>query len=120
MKIKWESNSRAKALADDGKIDSEDIIKHTTTDNFPMGMATVRIQNVRQQKPHVVIHIKGKSKSRQLPHSSTAYSWATTCRVTLAGAWGDTMCSNGDLCEELNWLDVHNVVTRVEKALETE
>jgi len=108
MKIKWESNSRAKALADDGKIDSEDIIKHTTTENFPTGMATVRIQNVRQQKPHVVIHIKGNPR------------WASVCRVTLAGAWGDTMCSNGDLCEELNWLDVHNVVTRVKKALETE
>jgi len=28
------------------------------------------------------------------------------------------MCSNGDLDEDLNWLDVHNVVTRVKEVMD--
>jgi len=117
IKLKWEKNSRALTLAAQGKIKDEDIIPRTTTDNFPDDVATVRIQRVREKKPHVVIHIKGGAKSRQLPYYSGTHSWATTCRVTLAGAWGDTMCSNGDLDEDYTWQDVHNVVTEVKTAM---
>ena len=50
MKIKWESNSRAKALASEGKIKSEDIIPRTTTDNFPTDAVTVRMANMSKKK----------------------------------------------------------------------
>ena len=119
MKIKWESNSRAKALVADGKISDEDVIAHCTTDEFPADAATVRIQRVREKNPHVVVHIRGKSKGKQNIWNGNAYESANTCRVTVSSHWGaDTMCSNGDLDEDLNWLDVHNVVARVKEVME--
>ena len=68
---------------------------------------------------HVVIHIRGKSKQRTYSWNNTTYECASTCRVSVASQWGtDTMCSNGDLDEDLNWLDVHNIVTRVKEAMD--
>ena len=117
MKINWERNSRVLGLAAQGKIKDEDILPRSTTGDFPDDAATVRIQRVREKKPHVVIHIKGKAKSRQLPWSSQNHTWAATCRVTLAGAWGDTMCSNGDLDEDYTWQDVHDTVEEVKEVM---
>ena len=117
MKIKWERNSRVLSLVAQGKIKGEDIIPRSSTADFPKETATVRIQRVAEKKPHVVIHIKGAAKSRQPLYSSQNHTWATTCRVTLAGAWGDTMCSNGDLDEDYSWQDVHNVVEEVKEVM---
>jgi len=120
MKIKWESNSRAKALADDGKIDREDIIKRTTTDNFPLETATVRLHRVRDKIPYVTLHIRGKAKGRT-NYAGNTYTYAPTCRVNMGGMYSpETMDSNGELGADLTWLDVHNLVTRVKEALEIE
>ena len=107
MKIKWERNSRALSLVSQGKIKNEDILPRSTTDDFPADAATVRIQKVKEKNPHVVVHIRGKSKGKQNVWNGNVYESANTCRVTVSSHWGaDTMCSNGDLDEDLNWLDV--------------
>ena len=119
MIIKWEKNSKVDRLAAEGKISDEDVIARTQTDKFPADAATVRIQKVKEKNPHVVVHIRGKSKGKQNIWNGNAYESANTCRVTVSSHWGsDTMCSNGDLDEDLNWLDVHNVVTKVKEAME--
>jgi hypothetical protein len=109
------------ALAANGKIDYEDIIDRTTTDNFPAEAATVRMQKLSDKVPCTVVHIRGKSKQRKLWNGSGTYECAMTCRVTLAGIWGGQffgMSSNGELDEDLTWLDVHNIVNRVKEAME--
>ena len=116
MIIKWEKNSRVNRLAAEGKISDEDVIARTQTDKFPVDAATVRIQNVKSKNPHVVVHIRGKLKGKQNLWNGNAYECANTCRVSVAPT--DTMCSNGDLDEDLNWLDVHNIVTRVKEVME--
>ena len=119
MELKWERNSRALSLMAEGKISDEDVIARTQTDKFPADAATVRIQKVNENNPHVVVHIRGKSKTKQNVWNGNAYESANTCRVTVSSHWGaDTMCSNGDLDEDLNWLDVHNVVVRVKEVME--
>ena len=110
MKIKWENNSRVTDLVNQGKIDFKDVIERTTTDNFPIEAATVRLAMVREEKPFVTVHIRGKLKKR------TYGSHASTCRVNMGGPCGG-MESNGELCEDLAWIDVHNVVEKVKEAL---
>jgi len=120
MKVKWEKNSRALALAANGKIDYEDIIDRTTTDNFPAEAATVRMQKLSDTVPCTVVHIRGKAKQRAYWSGGT-YVCAMTCRVNLAGIWGGQpfgMSSSGELDEDLTWLDVHNIVNRVKEAME--
>lgn len=120
MEVKWESNSRVKSLVRGGKIKIEDVIPHTTTDNFPAGAATVRLARVREQNPHVTVHIRGKSRQRPYWNGGT-YECASTCRVNLGGHWQGTpnekMDSNGELDKNLTWLDVHNVVTNVKEVM---
>ena len=122
MKIKWEKNSRVLALANAGKISDEDIIARTTTDNFPAGMATVRMAKVAEKTPHVTVHIRGKSKKRTYGHPTTlqTYECATTCRVNFSNVWSGQdfgMSSNGELDSDLTWLDVHNAVEGVKETL---
>ena len=120
MKIKWERNSRALSLLAQGKIKDEDILPRSRTDEFPAEAATVRMQKLSDKVPHTVIHIRGKSAQKQLWNGGT-YECASTCRVTLAGIWGGQpfgMSSNGELDEDLTWLDVHNIVNRVKEAME--
>jgi len=117
MKLKWESNTRVKYLADTGKIDRADIIKRTTTDNFPCETATVRLHRVRDKIPYVTLHIRGKVKSSSTYNGNT-YVYAPTCRVNMGGMHSpETMDSNGELAEDLTWLDVHNVVTKVKEVM---
>ena len=120
MKVKWERNSRTLALATDGKIDYEDIIDRTTTDNFPAEAATVRMAQLSKKSPNVTVHIRGKSRQRPYWNGGT-YECASTCRVNLGGEWqgkrNTAMDSNGELDEGLNWLDVHNIVTEVKEAM---
>ena len=117
--IKWERSSRAISLANQGKIKSEDVIKRCRTDEFPPEAATVRMQKLSDKIPHVVVHIRGKSKHRKL-WDGHDYECASTCRVTLANTWGGQffgMSSNGELDEDYDWQDVHNVVTEVKEAM---
>ena len=119
MIIKWEKNSRVSRLAAEGKISDEDVIARCRTDEFPAETATVRIQRVRDKTPSVTIHIRGKSKQKTL-WNGHAYECANTCRVTLAGIWGGQsfgMSSNGELAEDYDWQDVHNVVEEVKEAM---
>ena len=103
----------------EGKVSDEDVIAHCRTDEFPADAATVRIQKVKDKNPHVVVHIRGKSRTTPNIWNGNAYESANTCRVTVSSHWGaDTMCSNGDLDEDLNWLDVHNIVTRVKETMD--
>jgi hypothetical protein len=121
MKIKWERNSRALGLAAQGKINDEDIIPRTTTDNFPPEVATVRMQKLADKVPHVVVHIRGKSKQKQNVWNGNAYESASTCRVTLANVWGGAyfgMSSNGELDKDYDWHDVHKVVEEVKETLD--
>ena len=107
-------------LVNRGKIDFEDVIERTQSANFPAGAATVRLRMVREKKPFVTVHIRGKSDIRTRPWGS--YDYAPTCRVNFGGHWQGTpnefMDSNGQLEEGLTWLDVHNVVERTKQALE--
>lgn len=117
IKLKWEKNSRALTLAAQGKIKDEDIIPRTTTDNFPAEAATVRLSKVNDKVPFVTIHIRGKSKQRTNSWNNFTYECAETCRVNLGGYYDNAMCSNGNLDEDYNWQDVHNVVTEVKTAM---
>ena len=119
MIIKWEKNSRVSRLAAEGKISDGDVIARCRTDEFPAEVATVRMQKLSDKVPHVVVHIRGKAKPRQLWNGQT-YECAMTCRVTLAGIWGGQffgMSSNGELDEDYDWQDVHDIVTRVKEAM---
>jgi len=117
MKLKWESNTRVKHLADMGKIDRADIIERTTTDNFPLETATVRLHRVKDKIPYVTLHIRGKIKGSNTYNGNT-YIYAPTCRVNMGGMHSpETMAPNGELAEDLTWLDVHNVVTKVKEAM---
>ena len=86
MKLKWESNSRTKHLADMGRIDHEDVISRTTTNEFPVDAATVRMRQLSEKVPHVTIHIRGKATSKSMWNGRT-YECAPTCRINLGGSW---------------------------------
>ena len=118
MNIKWEKNSRVNRLLAEDKIHDEDVIARCRTDEFPAEMATVRIQRVKDKTPSVTVHIRGKSKQRTL-WNGHAYECANTCRVNIADDWKTgTMSSNGELDEDYDWQDVHNIVTRVKEAMD--
>jgi hypothetical protein len=118
MNIKWEKNSRVNRLLAESKISENDVIARCKTDEFPPEMATVRIQRLKDKTPSVTIHIRGKSKKQKL-WNGYAYEGANTCRVNIANDWKTgTMSSNGELDEDYNWQDVHDVVTRVKEAME--
>ena len=120
MKIKWERNSRALSLVVQGKINDEDIIPRTTTDKFPAEMATVRMQRLNEKVPHLTLHIRGKLRQNKL-WNGHAYEYAKTCRVGIvgsnAGIAQGSMYSNGELDENLSWLDVHNAVIKARKTM---
>ena len=102
MQIKWESNSRVKNLAGQGKIDPEDIIKRTQTNNFPAESATVRMAKVREQEPLVTIHIRGVGTKRT--NSFNNYSWISSpvMRVNFGGGWNECLSEVEILATALN------------------
>ena len=112
MKLKWERNTRVMDLLSQGKIHPDDIIHRTTTDKFPFESATVRMHKVREKKPFVTNHIRGKATQSQW-----GGYYGPTCRINLGGPYNGGMCPNGDLDESLSWLDVHNVVEEVKGTL---
>ena len=118
MNIKWENNSRVQRLYAEGKINQEDIIKRTQTERFPVEAATVRIQRVKDKTPTVTIHIRGKSKMQKNSWNNFTWDAANTCRVNISNDWKTgTMSSNGELDEDYDWQDVHNIVVRVKRAM---
>tara|TARA_Y100000004_G_scaffold166149_1_gene197630 strand:+ start:1457 stop:1813 length:357 start_codon:yes stop_codon:yes gene_type:complete len=117
MRILWESNSRSKHLAATGKINGGDIISRMKTSDFPSEAATVRMHKPREKKPSVTLHIRGKVKHIKNPHGYT-YANIHTCRVNFGGRFGETMCSNGLLDEDLTWQDVHDLVVKVKNVMD--
>jgi len=122
MKIKWESNSRVKFLEAQGKIKSSDIIPRTRTYDFPAGVVTVRMARMKDKVPAVTLHIRGKSRLRTYSWNKDTYECASTCRVNFGGSWqgklNTAMDSNGELDENLTWLDVHNAVEEVKEVMD--
>ena len=118
MKIKWESNSRVQNLAGQGKIDPEDIIKRTQTNNFPAETATVRMAKVREQEPWVTIHIRGAGVKRT--NNFNNYSWiaAPVMRVNF-GSWANEYCVSGELDGRYDFADVDQVVKEVATILKS-
>ena len=74
------------------------------------------MQKLSDKVPNVVVHIRGKSKRRQL-WNGHSYECAMTCRVNVANSFSKCMSSNGDLDEDYDWQDVHNVVTKIKEAM---
>ena len=118
MKLKWESNSRVKNLAALGKINQEDIIKRTTTNNFPAETATVRMAKVREQEPWVTIHIRGEGKERTNNYNNYKWFACTTMRVNF-GSWANEYCVSGELDGRYDFADVDEVVKEVADTLKT-
>ena len=120
MKIKWEKNSRVLNLASQGKINPNDIVDRSRTDEFLDEVATVRMHKVREKAPFVTVHIRGKHKTHTRPWGSRNYrrhGHASVCRVNFGGPHTNTMCSNGDLDEDYTWQDVHSVVEKVKEVM---
>ena len=117
MKVKWESNNRVKHMASVGIIDSNDIIKRTTTDKFPVGFATVRLQQVAHDRPWVTVHIRGKGRT-VTGSDGQDHICATTMRASFGLDYKAGASLSGELSEELTFEDVHKAYTKVKKAME--
>ena len=122
-KLKWESNSRTKYLADLGIISHEDVISKRTTNDFPEDCATVRLEQPRSEMPLITIHFKGAKKPAQ---HAWAYQPVPTARVSFGGDssyWTryNTCTVSGELDFDAWPLDaVDAVVDAVKLAFETE
>ena len=122
-KLKWESNSRTKHLADLGIINHEDVISKTTTDEFPENCATVRLEQPRSEMPLITIHFKGDGKPAQ---HAWAYQPVPTARVSFGGDssyWtrNNTCTVSGEIDLDAWPLDaMEAVVDAVKLAFETE
>ena len=92
-------------------------------DKFPTEAATGRLAKVKEKNPFITIHIRGPKKQSK-SWNGNSFEYATTCRVNLGGLhWQTnnanmTMSSNGELDENYDWQDVHNIVTRVKEAMD--
>ena len=115
MKIKWEKNSRVLGLASQGKINQEDIVPRSRTDEFLDEVATVRMSSVREKDPFLTIHIRGPLRHQKKPWGT--YKYASVCRIKLGGPYTKSMCSYGDLSEAYSWQDVLNVVEEVKEVM---
>ena len=118
MEIKWESNSRVKSLAAEGKINQEDIIEKTQTHRFPTKSATVRMARVREKKPSVTIHIRGEGTTKTNNFNNYSYVYSNVLRVNF-GDWLDVCSVSGDLDGEYDFSDVDKVVKKVADILKS-
>ena len=110
-------------LADIGKIDHEDVIPHTTTDNFPSDAITIRMQRMTQKAPNITLHIRGKTKMRSNWNKTYTYNAATTARVNMhygqiASNWDGCYSLSGELDADITFQDIHNAVTRVKEVMD--
>ena len=116
MKVYWERNSKVRNLLNQGKITDKDVIKKTTTDNFPVEAATVRIQGVTRKHPFVSVHIRGQQFQRK--YSGGSWNCQPVMRVNMGSEYyEDTHGLSGDLPKGVSFLDVHNVITKVRETL---
>lgn len=123
MTLKWESNSRVKALIGKG-IEPEDIIPRGKTEDFPVESATVRIHRVREQNPYIVIHFRGVGQARSYKYwdyqNNTqkihTYTGANTTRIGFR-VGQDEYSVNGDL-DSYILPELDGVVKRVKGILE--
>ena len=74
-------------------------------------MATVRMAKLSEKVPSVTVHIRGKGKQRSNWNNTYTWNAAATLRVNMYPNY--PTCPNGELDEDLTWLDVHNVVEEV-------
>ena len=99
-----------------GKITDKDVIKKTTTDNFPVEAATVRIQGVTRKHPFVSVHIRGQQFQRK--YSGGSWNCQPVMRVNMSSEYyEDTHGLSGYLPKGVSFLDVHNVITKVRETL---
>ena len=122
MKIKWESNSRAKALASEGKIKSEDIIPRTTTDNFPTGAVTVRMANMSKKVPFITLHVRGNPVKTK-GWNGHSFTYAKTMRVNMGGDWyaaNGVKGVSGELDNSISFEEVGRVVAKVTDLMSVE
>jgi hypothetical protein len=116
MKLYWERNNKVKNLLNQGKISDEDVIKKTTTDNFPNDAATVRIQGLTKKHPFVSVHIRGQQFQRK--YGGGSWNCQPVMRVNMGSEYyEDTHGLSGDLPKGVSFLDVHNVITKVRETL---
>ena len=121
MNIYWERNSKVRNLLNQGKITDKDIIKRTTTDNFPVEAATVRIQGMSRKIPFITVHIKGKGNTKtynSLSGLPQTYVHANTMRVNMGSDYYEEQHGvSGELDKDISFLDVHDVITKVRETL---
>ena len=119
MELKWESNSRVKNLVGRG-IEAGDIIPRCKTMDFPAETATVRLAKVKEQHPHVVIHIRGKGQQKSYPYwdyqanvqKTQTYNHANTLRLGFtAGKPEQGFYTNG----EMDFMDLPQLCDVVDK-----
>ena len=122
MTVKWERNSKVKDLVNRGKIKIENVIPHTTTDNFPCETATVRMQGMNKKIPFTTIHIRGKGNAKSFNSwggTPKTYVHANTMRVNMGSEYYEEQHGvSGELDKDLSFMDVHNAVTEVREAME--
>ncbi len=116
MKLKWETNSRVKSMANIGLIQSEDIIDRTSTDNFPANTITVRLKNVRAQKPWVTLHVKGDLKQHYGVVGDPWGIFAKTARIHFGADYKDYSLS-GELDGELNFKEIGEALEKVQRLM---
>ena len=122
MKLKWETNSRVKSLASMGLIQSEDIIDRTSTDNFPANAITVRMKDVRAEKPWVTLHIRGEAKQHRyvtLPSGVRGASWESypkTARIHFGHVYNDYSLSR-ELDGQLSLKEIGEALEKVQRLM---
>ena len=116
MKLKWETNSRVKSLANIGLIQSEDIIDRTSTDKFPSNTITVRLKDVRAQKPWVTLHVRGEAKQHHGPAGASGVSYAKTARIHFGHEYNDYSLS-GELDGQLSLKEIGEALEKVQRLM---
>ena len=122
MKIKWESNSRAKALVSEGKIKSEDIIPRTTTDNFPTNAVTVRMAQLSKKVPFITLHVRGNPMQTK-GWNGVMVARANTLRVNMGGDWygkNGVKGVSGELDNSISFDEVGRAAAKVADLLDAE
>lgn len=84
----WESNSRAKSLVSEGKIEMDKVVPKSSPLNFPAETATVRMSNLTKKNPTLTIYIKDTTQiGSYVNHlgQNQSYEFGPVLRVTLNG-----------------------------------
>ena len=101
-------------MANMGLIQSEDIIDRTSTDNFPANTITVRLKDVRAEKPWVTLHVKGKERKWIGPLGIEFYP--KTARIHFGHEYNDYSLS-GELDGELSLKEIGEALGKVKQVM---